>query len=99
MFFGAKTTHHKSFGSKSHGGGHFGHKAAPTGTRRAVVGVPLASGRGDTGVGGPNIEGNTSNPVSNAQRDGQVRDFRGSDALKRKSKSSGIESRKKNKAR
>lgn len=77
---------------------HFEHfKAQPaTGGRRRVPTVPMSSGAGDT-AGGPPASGNTANPVGNAQRDGQPREYRLTMQKKRDSKRNKLESRKRNK--
>ena len=65
-----------------------------TGGRRRVPTVPMSSGAGDT-AGGVPASGNTANPVGNAQRDGQPREYRLT--MKRDSKRNKLESRKRNK--
>jgi hypothetical protein len=89
---GFKATAAKGVTDKS---GHYSHfKSNPQGGRRRVPTVPMSSGAGDI-VGGPNASGNTANPVANAQRDGQPREYRLS--MKRDSKRNKLESRKRNK--
>lgn len=61
---------------------------------RSIQSTP---GKGDTVPGSTNVPGNTSNPVGNAQRDGQPREYRNGTGVKRNSKSM-LESRKRNKS-
>lgn len=94
------------FGQKSQSSLPFGAKVgmfrgasskASLSARQRIATLPTSTGRGDTG-GGDTVQGNTHNAVGNAQRDGQVRDMRSADTLKRNMPGKTLESKKKNKA-
>lgn len=93
--FGQKQQSSVSFGGKT---GLFRPTSAKTimSGRQRIATIPTSTGRGDTG-GGDNVQGNTHNAVANAQRDGQVRDMRSQNMLKRDAPGKTLESKKKNK--
>lgn len=91
-FMGFKTQIASHVTAKAHHYDYF--KANPVMRRRRVPTVPMTSGAGDT-AGGEPAAGNTANPVGNAQRDGQPREYRLT--LKRPDQRNKLESRKKNK--
>jgi hypothetical protein len=100
VFLGSKNYKYAPLGAKaaqrvmalgSKIGGH-----AAGGSKRIAT-LPTGTGRGETGVGGPTIHGNTPHPIANSQRDGQMRDMRSGGVPGKRAPGKSIESRKRNK--
>lgn len=91
--FGFKPSGHTNITTKSSGNAQF---KSVQGSGKRVPTVNMSSGTGDTYTG-EKITGNSHNPIANAQRDGQPKDFRLTTNKRVNASGNKLESRKRNK--
>lgn len=91
--FGFKPSSHTNITSKNAGNVQF---KSIQGSGKRIPMVNMSSGTGDTFTG-EKISGNSHNPIANAQRDGQPKDYRLSTNKRVNASGNKLESRKRNK--